>query len=256
MRAAQILGLLADRRSATSGPQSLLTVSNPAYPQEKPVVPTPARSGDRHVVGLPGQLAPLPYTAEESRRVRGHFPPALVTALEGPRATEKAVRAAMPGQRVIHIAAHGLADERFGNLFGALALTPPPAGGEATADDDGFLSLHEIYTLPLKDCELAVLSACRTNVGPPRPLEAGVTLASGFLAAGARRVVASHWSVDDASTAELIEVFFAEMAAASARGDQVSYAQALQRARLKVRGTARWSAPFYWAPFTLIGPAE
>ena len=49
-----------------------------------------------------------------------------------------------------------------------------------------------------------MLSACETNVGPQLPLEAGVTLASGFLAAGARRVVASHWSGDDRSTAELM----------------------------------------------------
>src|SRR5262249_10172715 len=62
-------------------------------------------------------------------------------------------------------------------------------------DNDGFLALYEIYPLPLADCELAVLSACQTNVGPQHPLEAGVTLASGFLAAGGRRGVASHWRV-------------------------------------------------------------
>jgi CHAT domain-containing protein len=70
----------------------------------------------------------------------------------------------------------------------------------AGPDDDGFLSLHEVYQLPLKDCEPGVLSACSTNVGPQRPLEAGVPLASGFLAAGARRVVASPWSGAATST--------------------------------------------------------
>src|SRR5947209_12079205 len=114
----------------------------------------------------------------------------------------------------------------------------------------------EIYTLPLQDCELAVLSACTTNVGPQRPLEAGVTLASGFLAAGARRVVASHWSVDDRSTAELMEAFFKEVTGAARQGKQVSYPQALQQARRQVRGQARWSAPFYWAPFVLVGAPD
>jgi hypothetical protein len=33
-------------------------------------------------------------------------------------------------------------------------------------EDDGFLSLHEIYALKLDQCELAVLSAYVTNVGP------------------------------------------------------------------------------------------
>jgi CHAT domain-containing protein len=130
-------------------------------------------------------------------------------------------------------------------------LTPPPLGRER-AEDDGFLSLHEIYTLPLKDCELAVLSACVTNVGPQRPLEAGVTLSGGFLAAGARSVVARHWSVDDESTAVLMEAFFAAVTAAHT-GARAGFARGLQKARLRVRNTARWSAPFYWAPFVLTG---
>src|SRR5205085_11593669 len=144
---------------------------------------------------------------------------------------------------------------RFGNLFGALALTPPPPGKE-TAEEDGFLSLHEIYALPLAKCDLAVLSACVTNVGPQRPLEGGVTLAGGFLAAGARRVVASHWSVDDRSTAELIEAFFKEVTAAGSRSRPVSYPEALWKARQQVRSRARWSSPFYWSPFVLVGPGE
>src|SRR5947209_12528284 len=111
----------------------------------------------------------------------------------------------------------------------------------------------EIYTLPLQDCELAVLSACTTNVGPQQPLEAGVTLASGFLAAGAHRVVASHWSVDDRSTAELMAAFFEEVTTAVRKGQPVSYARALQQARRQVRNKPEWASPFYWAPFVLLG---
>ena len=87
------------------------------------------------------------------------FAPDRVLALEGEQATEKAVVSAMPGRNVIHLAAHGFADERLGNLFGALAFAP---NREATvaADDDGLLCLYEIYGLRLDECELAVLSAC------------------------------------------------------------------------------------------------
>jgi CHAT domain-containing protein len=98
-----------------------------------------------------------------------------------------------------------------------------------------------------------VLSACETNLGPSPPLEAGVTLASGFLAAGARRVVASHWSVADRSTADLMVAFFDKLT--RARGE-LDYAQALQEARKAVRANERWASPFYWAPFVLIGPAS
>jgi CHAT domain-containing protein/tetratricopeptide (TPR) repeat protein len=254
---AAVLAQIAGRpRSAADAPLSLLTVSNPAYPQEADrSADSAARAVARGPAGLRGQLPLLPFTAVESKRIRQHFDAGQVTALEGARATKRAVTAAVAGKRMIHLAVHGFADDRFGNLFGALALTPPPPG-KVSPEDDGFLSLHEIYRLPLQDCELAVLSACTTNVGPQQPLEAGVTLASGFLAAGARRVVASHWSVDDESTATLMEAFFAEVTAAARHGEVVAYARALQQARRKVRETPKWSAPFFWAPFVLVGAAE
>jgi CHAT domain-containing protein/tetratricopeptide (TPR) repeat protein len=236
---------------ARKGALTLLTVGNPAYGAEKAKGLDPALQTD--LAGLRSHLPPLPFTEAECNAVRKHFPVAAVKALLGKDATEKNVVAAMPGRHVIHLAVHGFADDRFGNLFGALALTPPPPGAE---DEDGFLTLYEIYQLPLQDCELAVLSACVTNVGPQLPKEAGITLASGFLSAGARRVVASHWSVDDRSTALLMGYFFEEVARAAEGGQSLGCAAALHKARLRLRGEGGWSSPFYWAPFVVLGPAD
>jgi CHAT domain-containing protein len=245
------LPALPGRQAAPAGPPTLLTVGDIAYPEIKGPAPAAWVPG---MQALGGAFARLPNSGAESRRIARLFEPARVKALEKEGATEKAVTAAVPGKRYLHLAAHGFVDERYGNLFGALALAPPP-GREAPGDDDGFLELHEIYRLPLGGCELAVLSACETNVGPQRPLEAGVTLAGGFLAAGARRVVASHWSVDDRSTAELVGAFFEEVTKARS-GGRVSFARALQKARQQVRSRPEWSAPFYWAPFVLVGPGD
>lgn len=235
--------------------QNLLTVGNPTYPQEAVAVANvePITVASRAAVDLHSLLPPLPYTANECHRIEKLFNPQDVVLLEGSTASEENVVAAIRGKRVVHLAAHGFSDDRFGNMFGALALTPP------TADDpkaDGFLSLYEIAELPLDECQLAVLSACVTNVGPQRPLEAGVTLASGFLMAGARRVVASHWSVDDRSTAELMGSFLDGVRNSESAGNVVNYAKALRDARLKIRNTPEWGAPRYWAPFVLLGPAE
>jgi CHAT domain-containing protein len=262
------LALLADPARATpSGLRSLLTVSNPAYPQgaaggaqrAQPQGPTVQPMPSVPHFTLPelwGQLPLLPGTAKESESISSFFDPKAVMALRGAQATKKALVAALPGRHVIHIAAHGIANDRFGNLFGALALTPPPPGQE-TLEDDGFLALHEIYTLRLKECELAVLSACVTNVGPQPPMEAGVTLAGGFLASGARRVLASHWGVDDEATAELMTVFFQKVTDDAKAGRPVRYAQALQQARQQVRNRkAAWSTPYFWAPFVLVGPVD
>src|SRR5262249_12812660 len=128
--------------------------------------------------------------------------------------------------------------------------------GEVTPEDDGLLTLQEIYTLPLQDCELAVLSACVTHVGPQQPLEAGVTLAGGFLAAGARRVGASLWGGGGGGPAGPTAAFFKEVTDAAGAGRPVTYARALQQARQRVRERGGWSAPYFWAPFVLVGPGD
>jgi CHAT domain-containing protein/tetratricopeptide (TPR) repeat protein len=232
------LSVVLNRPRALDGEATLLTVGNPAYREGR------------------GALPRLPYTAIESKKVQEFFPAKQqVTALEGAQATESNVVAALPGKRFVHLAAHGFADEDkdFGNAFGAVALTPPPEG-QAEPSNDGFLTLHEISRLKLTGCELTVLSACVTNVGPQRPMEAGVTLAGAFLGAGSRGVMASSWSVDDRATAELMGAFFG--AIRPANGKPASYPDALKAARLAVRGKPGWEAPFFWAPFVYLGPPD
>ena len=223
-------------RPRPTGDASLLTVGDPAYPE----------------AGGATALPRLPFTAVESKRVRESFPAARVTAFEQADATEANVARSLPGKRFVHLAAHGFADVQFGSAFAAIALAPPKGAPEPS--DDGFLTLHEITRLKLSDCELTVLSACVTNVGPQRPMEAGVTLAGAFLSAGSRGVMASCWSVDDEATAELMAKFFSAVRPAVGKG--AAHPEALKAARVAVRGKPGWEAPFFWAPFVYVGPPE
>ena len=75
---------------------------------------------------------------------------------------------------------------------------------------DGVLRLHDIYSLRLP-AELVVLSACNTALGKPVRGEGLVGIVRGFMYAGAKRVVASHWKVDDEATGELMGRFYGEM---------------------------------------------
>jgi CHAT domain-containing protein len=204
---------------------------------------------------LGGRLPLLPGTSKEIARIAAAFPAERVKRLEWDTATEANVRANIAGKRYVHLAAHGLVDSQHDNFYGAIALSPGPSASQSF-DDDGFLLFNEIHALPLAGCELVVLSACQTNVGPDRPLEAGSTLAQAFLGAGGRRVVCSHWNVDDASTAELMGTFFEAISKADREGTKINYAEALQQARKAIRANRQWSSPYYWAPFVLIGPAE
>ena len=112
---------------------------------------------------------------------------------------------------------------------------------------DGFLRLHDIYNLELP-VEMVVLSACDTALGKQVRGEGLVGVVRGFMYAGAKRVVASLWKVDDEATLELMRVFYREMLR-----EGRAPAEALRQAQLDLRQTRRWCSPFYWAAFVLQG---
>jgi CHAT domain-containing protein len=146
-----------------------------------------------------------------------------------------------------------LVDQSYGNFFGALALTPGPHDSEGP-NDDGFLTLPEIYELKLNGCELAILSACQTNYGPQQKGEGVWALSRGFLVAGARRVVASNWVVDDEAAARLVYYFCAYLAEDEKSGKAINYARALWNAKRAIRQEEQWQSPYYWGAFAMVGP--
>jgi CHAT domain-containing protein len=79
-------------------------------------------------------------------------------------------------------------------------------------------------------------------------------LSRGFLVAGSRRVVASNWLVDDEAAANLVSVFCTFVARAEKEGEPVDYAEALHKAKRWVRNQEKWSSPYYWGTFVLVGP--
>ncbi len=250
---ATILSILKLRGARQAGQGvSLLTVGDPRYLQAGS---SEGRSLGADYLALGGRLSPLPGTREECEQVVHALRSCGATdvrALYDREASETNVRELIHNRRFVHLAAHGLVDQQHENLFGAIALATERDA--KSSEEDGFLSLYEIYALNLSGCDLVVLSACETNVGADRPLEAGSTLARAFLAAAAARVIASHWSVDDKSTATLIGTFFARVAKDLDEGRSPDYALALQAARRQVRDNPQWASPYYWAPFVLIGP--
>ena len=165
-------------------------------------------------------------------------------------ATEVNLREAVEGDhRYLHLATHGTIDERRGSMYASLALAPV-SESDPEPDNDGFLQLREVYGLDLSSVALAVLSACETNVGEDYVGEGVFSLSRGFLAAGAQRVIATQWQVDDRATSILIGAMFEEIAQA---GEDVDYAEALRTAQLEVRNNPEYADPYFWAAFTLTG---
>ncbi len=94
-----------------------------------------------------------------------------------------------------------------------------------------------------KRVELLVLSACETAQGDNR---ATLGLAGIAVRAGARSVLSTLWQVSDRSTAEVMEQFYKELT-----NPEVTKAEALHQAQLTL--FQQYKAPFYWAPYVLIG---
>jgi CHAT domain-containing protein len=93
-----------------------------------------------------------------------------------------------------------------------------------------------------------VLSACQTALGKDIRGEGLIGLTRGFMYAGAPRVVASLWAVEDRATAELMKRFYEGMLK---RG--LTASAALRDAQLALRRDRRWSDPYYWGAFVLQG---
>jgi CHAT domain-containing protein/tetratricopeptide (TPR) repeat protein len=189
----------------------------------------------------------LPGTALEARAVAHTLSDAWIVV--GARATEAAVRAALHGGGIVHLATHGELNSR-NPMFSRLEMAN--ARGEGPTND-GRLELHEILGLRVHS-PLVFLSGCETGVGGAwsSGFAAGedfATLASAFLYAGARSVVATLWRVDDRGAAELAERFYRQFPGASA-------AEALAMAQRELLADPRWRAPYYWAGYVVSGGGE
>jgi CHAT domain-containing protein len=156
---------------------------------------------------------------------------------------ENALSAASSKVSILHFATHALLDEKRPELSGIVLSLVGPDGGPR----NGFLRLVDIYQWKI-NAQLVVLSACRTALGTRLENEGQIGLVRGFFYAGASDVLATLWSVDDRATA----VFMARFYQALLR-DKLPPSTALRRAQNEIRKDSRWSDPFYWSAFSLIG---
>ena len=145
--------------------------------------------------------------------------------------------------RIIHLATHGLLNSDYPELSGIVLSLVDHNGRE----QPGFLDLGEIYNLKLA-ADLVVLSACQTALGREIKGEGLIGLTRGFMHAGAPRVVASLWQVDDAATANLMREFYKAMLV-----ERMRPAEALRAAQTRTWTNDPELSPYYWAAFTLQG---
>ncbi|MEM6449209.1 MAG: CHAT domain-containing protein [Cyanobacteria bacterium P01_D01_bin.105] len=138
---------------------------------------------------------------------------------------------------VLHLATHGQFSSDLEKTF-LLAWDQKLTLG----DLDDLLRSRRQQSEPI---ELMVLSACQTAEGDDR---AALGLAGMAIRSGARSTLATLWAVNDESTADLMTQFYQELS-----DTNLSKAEALRLAQIKILQIPEYSHPFYWSPFVLIG---
>ena len=204
--------------------------------------------------------------------------------LEGPQATDAALKAYAPEARYIHLAAHaewgGPGNRAVLHLASEEAKTGADSHGSETAETDreretktsqelrkGDVDAAAIAGLAL-DAELVVASACESGAGELTRTGEGPSLLSwAFLTAGARSIVAASWELEDKVTAELMTRFYEYLAHGASKVNALRRAQqdvatasahveSGQQGQDEVScspGDANRSHPYYWAGFFLTG---
>lgn len=200
-----------------------------------------------------------------------------IDVLSGNGADEAAVRAAMPGHSIVHLATHAFTlAQRCGDgnaTMRSIGLDAPQASAAQasvssiaadlsalaflpratdSAADDGLLTSEEVVTLDLSRADWVVLSACETALGRHAGSEGVFGLRRAFRLAGARTVVMSLWKVEDEATAEFMQALYrARLVDALDAPDAMQAAMRATLAARRARGQS--THPLYWAGFVAAG---
>jgi CHAT domain-containing protein len=185
----------------------------------------------------------LPMAEEEVIEISKVFGGSEPKVFIGEGAKEEIFKEEAPGYRHIHIATHGVFEDKeplYSRIVFALDDDPK---------EDGFLEAHEIFNLML-NADLVVLSACETGLGELCAGEGLIGLTRAFMYAGAPSIVASLWSVDE-STCRLMKEFYQNLK------EGMTKSEALRQAKITLihtrEGGMSYAHPFLWAPFVLVG---
>lgn len=191
-----------------------------------------------------GDYARLPYSKREAKAILRHVDGNAAFRALGTEASRETLLGRDLSQfRILHLAAHGFADDRHPELSHLVLSLYDPKGRPV----NGFVQLYDIYSMRLR-ADLVVLSACETGLGREILGEGLVGLTRGFFHAGASQVMASLWNITDASTAALMEQFYENLLTRS-----MSTPRALQQAQISLRKKRPYSHPSFWAAFVVQG---
>lgn len=142
---------------------------------------------------------------------------------------------------ILHFATHGVLDyDEPKNSYLVMAKS---------GNSDGKFQIRELFGQELMDnLNLVILSACQTAVIDKKREHHNdpVSPASAFINQGVKSVIATLWNVDDDATALLMENFYKNI-------KTMNLTDALRKAQVDLSKNPKYSSPYFWSPFILIG---
>ena len=185
----------------------------------------------------PNVADPLPGAEREVHELSQQFPGAKLFFKDEANKTNFAANA--PQSRLVHIAAHAMAD-----------TMDPLHSKVLLADENGkpnYLEAKDVIGMDLGNVAMIALSACESGLGRVENGDEVLGFTRSFLSAGTSTLLASLWPVSDAATEKLMTTLYADLA----KGEEVQ--DAMRDAQRTVMADPATAHPFYWAPFNLIG---
>jgi CHAT domain-containing protein len=185
-------------------------------------------------------LSPLPGALKEVEMMRRTLPG---TFFSGPDANEHNFKENIQQYKIIHLAMHGLLDNKH-PILSSLIFTETPS-----EEEDNFLKAYEIAQMNI-DAELVVLSACETGYGRFLQGEGVMSLAHSFSYAGASSVLMSLWQVNDYSTSKIMSNYYQNISAGSTKEASLRLAKLDYLEQCSNNIT---QLPAFWAAFVQTG---
>lgn len=199
------------------------------------------------------KFAPLPETRNEIAHQKRYFGSGRYSLYVGRDAREARLKSQAPDFSFIHLATHGVFDDRSPM---SSFLLMAPGGGDG--GEDGQLMAREMIDLDLQSSELVVLSACETAKG--RITGEGILgMTWALFVAGSPTTLGSLWSVESKSTSIFMDAFYQNLFETKSRArtkPHVPKAAARRQAELSLLKSVDYNHPYFWAGFVLIGDPE
>jgi len=199
-------------------------------------------------------LPNLNGTAQEVKQIDSIFNEKKIpTSLYTYKKADKAIlfSDSLRNYRFIHLATHGNVNEENPDLSQIFLTNADGSTGSLFASD--------IYALQI-GAELVMMSACETGLGKTSKGEGIVGLTRAWLYAGADNLTVSLWQVSDEATNKLATNFYRNnleslqtTTSQNSSFQKIDYSTSLQKAKLSLLESKKFSAPYYWAAFILIG---